>query len=120
MDPAVSGCYPGWNREQRCAVISYETLRAFDDRTRHILTLLETLISKVDAMSQELDAVVAKVNELKTVEESAIVLLGNLSNMIRDLKDDPAELLKLADDLDTQKSRLADAVAANTPIGKKK
>ena len=65
-------------------------------------------------MSQELDNLTQKVQESTTVEESAIALLNDLGQRIRDLADDPAALNALADQLDQEKTKLADAVAANT------
>lgn len=50
-----------------------------------------------------------------TVNQSAITLLNNLAQMLRDSADDPAAITALADQLDAQQQALADAVVANTP-----
>lgn len=66
-------------------------------------------------MATNLDTVIAKVTELETVNDSAITLLGQLAQMIRDNSTDQTALLALADRIDTDKTKMADAVVANTP-----
>ena len=66
-------------------------------------------------MSLELDNVTREVAENSSVIDSAIVLLQSLSAQIEDLKDDPEALQALADSLDMQSNRLAEAIVANTP-----
>ena len=77
--------------------------------------LLTQLLAQGEDMSASLDKITAEVAETKTVMQSAVVLIAGLAGQIRDLKDDPAALLALADSLDTDSSALADAVTANTP-----
>lgn len=62
-----------------------------------------------------LDDLRREVEETNTVVDSSIALLEKLSQLIRDNAGDPAALKKLADDLDAQQTKLAAAVAANTP-----
>lgn len=50
-----------------------------------------------------------------TVNQSAITLLGNLSDELRKVANDPAAVNALADQLDANQKALADAVVANTP-----
>lgn len=57
----------------------------------------------------------AAVERDRTVNESAITLLQNLSQMIRDTAGDADAANALADTLDAQQQALADAVQANTP-----
>lgn len=66
-------------------------------------------------MSTQLDTLTTKVQETKDAEDSAIVLLGTLSTMLASIKDDPAKIQALADDLAAKKDELAAAVVANTP-----
>lgn len=66
-------------------------------------------------MSAQLDRLTAEVAETSTVVNSAITLIRGLSTQIRELKDDPAALERLASDLDAQQTALAAAVAENTP-----
>src|SRR5690349_13322732 len=85
------------------------------DRTDLILQRLADLHSQGEAMSAQLDRLKQEVAESKTVTESAIAMIGNLAQQIRDLKDDPAALEALANDLDSQQQALAAAVTENTP-----
>jgi predicted RNA-binding Zn ribbon-like protein len=83
------------------------------------VSALRTRIDALDAqgahMAGELNRVKSEVEETKTVIGSAITLLESLSALIREHANSPAELTKIADDLDAQQSALAAAVAANTP-----
>lgn len=62
-----------------------------------------------------LDDVQAAVTAEGTVIDGAITLLGRLSDKIRAGANDPAKMIALADSIDQQKTKLADAVVANTP-----
>lgn len=66
-------------------------------------------------MSEALTRLTTEVSENTSVIQSAITLLGNLSQIIRDNAGDPAALGALADQLDTQSNSLAQAITANTP-----
>lgn len=66
-------------------------------------------------MSESLNRLTSEVAENTTVVQSAITLLNNLSQIIRDSVNDPAALNALADQLDTQSNSLAAAITANTP-----
>lgn len=50
-----------------------------------------------------------------TVNESAVALLGQLAQLIRDAAGDPAALAALADSIEQNTQSLSDAVTANTP-----
>jgi hypothetical protein len=66
-------------------------------------------------MALDLSRVEAAVARDKTVNESAITLFGQLSQLVRDTAGDPAKVAALADALDAQQQALADAIVANTP-----
>lgn len=66
-------------------------------------------------MSEQLDALTQQVTATEAVEDSAILLLNGLSAQIASLKEDPAALQKLSDELASKSSELAAAVTANTP-----
>ena len=68
-------------------------------------------------MSAELDRLTTEVAETGQVVDSAITLLSQLSDLIRQNATDPAALNQLANDLDAKQNELAAAVAANTPAG---
>ncbi len=67
-------------------------------------------------MGVELDTLKSEVAENTSVVGSAVVLLNNLSQMLKDAiaSGDPAELAALAATLDSNSNALAAAVAANT------
>ena len=50
-------------------------------------------------MSVQLDNLKAEVTRIKTVNASVKALLGSLSDRIEELKDDPAQLQALADEV---------------------
>ena len=76
---------------------------------------LNFLINRAVTMAKELDDLTREVEENNSVIDGAIVLLANLSQMIRDAQNDPAKLAALASSLDSKSNALAEAVAANTP-----
>lgn len=66
------------------------------------------------AMSAQLARIQTEIAENTSVTEGAVALMESLSAQIRELKDDPAALDALADQLDANSNKLAAAVAANT------
>jgi uncharacterized protein YPO0396 len=76
---------------------------------------LDQILDKEQAMSKELDDLTAAVTNEGSVTQSAITLLQGLSAQIAALKDDPAALEALAQQVNQQAQALADAVTANTP-----
>jgi hypothetical protein len=66
-------------------------------------------------MAVDLTKITAAVSKAKTVDESAVLLLAQLSALLRANADDPAAINALADQLDAQSTSLADAITANTP-----
>lgn len=65
-------------------------------------------------MSQELDRLTTEVEETKTAVDSVLALVTGLADQIRALKDDPAKLAALADELDAKQQAIAAAVTENT------
>ncbi len=88
-------------------------------RAANIERLLASLIRKLDHMeiklSAEIDRLTASVTNLTTVDDSLVALVTNLAQTIRDNATDPAALNALADKLDAESTKVADAVTANTP-----
>lgn len=96
-----------------------------EKRLWHALTRIE---NKLDAllfavgrvwqeerkMSTELQSLQSQVTETDGVIDSAVTLINGLAAQIADLKDDPAALQALSDDLKSKSDALAAAVAANT------
>jgi hypothetical protein len=66
-------------------------------------------------MALDLTRLEAAVARDTTVNQSAITLLSQLSQLVRDTAGDPAKVAALADQLDAQQQALADAVTQNTP-----
>ena len=67
-------------------------------------------------MSAALDKLTSEVTEMSTAVDSAVTLIGGLADQIRELRDDPAKLDALADELDRKQTAIAEAVAANTEL----
>lgn len=86
---------------------------------RHIareLAEIKRLITTQGAqMTIEMDRLKQSVADSVTVEESAITLLGQLSDAIRAAAEDPAAIAALADQVDAEKANLANAITLNTP-----
>lgn len=85
------------------------------------LTLLKGIASDIKLvqerdinMALNLEALTAEVARVKTVQESAIVLLKKLADEISANVDDPTALTKIVDDLKTSTDALATAVATST------
>lgn len=81
----------------------------------HIHRLLHIILERTAHMSAVTDRLVASVAALTSAENSAITLLGQLSQLIRDNAEDPTALNKIADDIDANTTAIAAAVVANTP-----
>lgn len=80
-----------------------------------ILTRLRALTKEIKTMASNLDALTAEVARNTEVDESAITLLKGLAAKIEEMKNDPAALQKLADDMKASSDKLAEAVVTNTP-----
>lgn len=80
-----------------------------------IKTLLQDIKHQLKELKMTIDDIQTKVTDERTVIDSAVTLLNNLSELIRNAANDPAKILQIAADLDSQKQALADAVVANTP-----
>jgi hypothetical protein len=66
-------------------------------------------------MAMDLTRLEAAVERDTTVNQSAITLLSQLSQLVRDTAGDVTKVNALADALDAQQQALADAVVAHTP-----
>ncbi len=77
----------------------------------------QSLTQKVDKMSQQIDALVAEVARVKTVNQSAKDLLVKLFALVQSAIDtgDMAKVQQAVNDLKAQDDDLAAAVTANTP-----
>lgn len=66
-------------------------------------------------MTPEVQAIVDKVAEVKSVDGSAVTLINEIAATLAQHADDPVALKAALDDLTASNSDLAAAVAANTP-----
>lgn len=89
--------------------------RRIDNSDRVIEFLLGILEERLEAMSENIEVLTVAVANIKGVADSAIVLINGLADQIALLKDDPAALQALADELNTEAAVLAEAVATHTP-----
>lgn len=77
--------------------------------------LLQPILMEFIKMSAALDRITAEVSETRTAVNSVITLVTGLAQQIRDLKEDPAALEALANELDAAQAEIAAAVTENTP-----
>lgn len=66
-------------------------------------------------MAGELQTLTDQVKANTDTEASAVLLLGQLSDLIKQAGTDPAKLAALTQQLDASKEALAAAIVANTP-----
>jgi uncharacterized protein YfcZ (UPF0381/DUF406 family) len=62
-----------------------------------------------------LDDLEAKVEQVRSVEDSAVLLLQQLSQALKDAGTDPARLQAIIQKLDNDQTTLAAAIVQNTP-----
>jgi hypothetical protein len=76
------------------------------------------LEARMSAIQDAVDTLTQKVEDVATVDDSIITLLNGISQQLRDLvaagNIKPADLLALADKLETDNQKIRDAVTANT------
>lgn len=66
-------------------------------------------------MSAALDRITASITNANSTVDAAITLIANLADEIRARVDDSVALNALADELDAEQKKLADAIVTNTP-----
>lgn len=77
---------------------------------------LERIVGKrMAGNTKTLDDVLAEVQAEKTVVDSAVVLIGGLSDQLKAAGGDPAKIQAVIDAIDANKAELAAAVQAGTP-----
>lgn len=80
-----------------------------------IQDFLQALLRQGEQTVADLSALKDAVTNQSTVIQSAVTLLGQLADELRNAADDPAAVQALADELSQNTDALAQAVAANTP-----
>ena len=96
-------------------VMEYAVTRKLFKRLRRIEDTLLQLLEKENGMSVQLDTLTQEVLETSEVIDSAITLIQGLAAQLTAIKDDPAAIQALADELNAKSEALAAAVQANTP-----
>lgn len=98
-------------------------LSQFEHKQLVIINLLgqmKTGIQQVQqsevAMHKELSDIQAEVQKNTSAVDSSVVLLTNLSALLKQHQNDPAKIDEIADQLAANSKRLADAIVANTPV----
>lgn len=81
-----------------------------------LVVLSALIIWRLILVSEALDNLSREVAENNSVIDSAISLLGNLAQLIREAAFDPAQVNALAASLDEKAAALAQAIAAATPF----
>jgi glutamate-1-semialdehyde aminotransferase len=69
----------------------------------------------INVMISELTALQAQVAQNTTINGSAVTLISGIAAQFAALKDDPAAISALSDQLKTSANDLSAAIAANTP-----
>lgn len=89
------------------------------DLHEHLIRGIQAILTAIQEgstmVSQQLANLQAKVEQNNSVIDSAVTLLNGLSQQLRDIKDDPAAIQALADQLDSKDTELATAITTNTP-----
>lgn len=86
----------------------------FDDRLDQVLTIVKRLQTMEGKMANELDALTVQVAQNTSAEQSAVLLLGQLHDLLVAAQSDPLKLAELITQLSTSKDALAAAIVANT------
>jgi len=90
-------------------------LDAMNSKLDQLLAQSASLTKGMSVMSAELDDLTQKVAETKSVEDSAILLLNDLSARLAGITTDPVAIRALSAELSAKSSELAAAITANTP-----
>ncbi len=80
-----------------------------------VLSILSTIQKGEMKMAADLTALTAQVQANTDAEQSAILLLTQLSDMLKAVATDPTKVQALADQLKTSATALAAAIVATTP-----
>lgn len=104
-----------WNAEQFSQIMAVLRNIGGSSKLDQILQQLNVVIQKENTMAGELDALTAEVTANTDAEASAVILLGQLHDLLVAAGTDPAKLAALTTQLSTSKDALAAAIVANTP-----
>lgn len=92
--------------------------KRIEDKLDHLATYIDNEFDivkrRLKDMREATARLIREVEETKDANTSLITLVQGLSQQIRESIGDEAELNRIADDLDAEQARIAEAVAANT------
>lgn len=94
---------------------TYQWMVRVEEKLDRILADLDHLHRHVEVVMADLTKIQTEVSENTSAVASAVALLDNLAQLIRDNATDVAALNELADQLDANSNQLAEAVVRNTP-----
>jgi archaellum component FlaC len=94
----------------------YTKLGEISSSLSELRNAVNNLTTEVRKVTKELQALSDQVAQNTTVEASAITLIQGIADQLAAMKDDPAAVAALADQLKASASALGVAVTANTPV----
>lgn len=92
-----------------------QKLLDLEQNQERVIKMLRVVNLKENFIMAKIDDVTAAVEAETAVDDSAIVLLNNLTAMIKAAGTDPAKLDALISTINANKQKMADAIVANTP-----
>ena len=98
-----------------CLVRGPPWIQRLETKIDQLLVLVRASREWEERAMSAINDLEAKVEEVETVEQSAIMLIENISQMLKDAGSNPVKLAEIIATLDAGKTRLADAIVANTP-----
>ena len=93
----------------------YFEIGEIDRKLDKILHYCREILHEEKLMSALVDALVAKVQNLESLDDSIITLLQTIAQEIADNIGDPEKLQALSDSVDAEAAKLSAAIQANTP-----
>jgi len=84
------------------------------DRVLKLTQKIDLLTERIKEMSAALDALKVQVERNTQVDQSAITLIQGIAQQLQELKDDPAAIEALSNELQASADALSAAVSANT------
>jgi hypothetical protein len=107
--------YRRWRKVRKKLNAINGKLDVLDYKLNLVTDMLYQSLEQEFDMATDLSALTSAVAEDTAVDNSAIVLLNNLSAMLEDAKTDPIAIAEIAASLKDNAAALAAAVVANTP-----
>jgi hypothetical protein len=94
--------------------VNFPANQAIVDKLDQILEILQSLIKEGEQIMTDLTALTAQVTANTDAEASAIQLITNIANALKNAGTDPVAVAALVTQLENSRAALAAAVVANT------